>query len=89
MANISKAIRVFHTATQAEADAFAAVIPVLWDYPFNDTNYVINVSIEIQGAANAVYVSVTDVTPTGFTASTLAGYTAGDIVVVHAIASHV
>lgn len=91
MANISAIKKVSHVITVDEITAQGGTIPVLWDSPFYDTNYVVNYTIEFaQGAGTYIFPDgVTELKPNGFTAGwTIGDQVAGDIITVHAMASH-
>lgn len=96
MANISQIKKVTHVVTVAEVSG-AITIPVLWNSPFNDTNYVISWSIEIVKAGNAGVSqagyfpqAIENVTRNGFTAivDPFDPAVAGDTIAIHAMASH-
>lgn len=96
MANVSQVKKIKHVVTVAEVSGSIA-IPVLWDSPFNDTNYVISWSVEIVKAANpavsqAGYFpqAIENVTRNGFTAvvDPFDPAVAGDTIAIHAMASH-
>jgi hypothetical protein len=97
VANISQIKKKNHTVVAA-APSFVDSIEILWDSPFYDTNYDIDFSVEILTQSDQVttgfgasinVLSVTNVTPRGFTAKVECySAVAGDKWVIHAIASH-
>jgi hypothetical protein len=98
MANISQIKKIRYTITATDAINGYVLIPVLWKSPFNDTNYAMSVVIEsvtpnigvAQGFSGYSLESIIKVTSAGFTANigTYNTFVAGEVVVVHAIASH-
>jgi hypothetical protein len=95
MANISQIKKVSRVVTQDEFDNdFNIIIEVLWDSPFYDTNYVIALSADTSATvagSQAIYspLSVTNVTPQGFTAVLpQEGDSPVGTIVLHAMATH-
>lgn len=97
MANISQIKKIIRVVNQADITASNIVVPVLWDSPFNDTNYALSWTIEISKAADLAISAigyfpqtVTNVTRNGFTANInpFDPAVVGDTIVIHAIASH-
>lgn len=83
-----------HTMTQDEINQGWAVVDINWKSPFNDTNYAVTFSIENMGAIGQNYFEgdVHGLTAHGFHAIVFCFSpgvgTAGDEVIVHAMAMH-
>lgn len=99
MANISQIKRVIHVLTQADISAFAFAVPVLWDSPFNGTNYIVGVTVEVRqkqlqtvdfSAATYYVYNITNLSGAGFDVGVGYYYAAsvGDEIIVHAIGAH-
>jgi hypothetical protein len=89
MANISAIKKVFHTVTQAEIDAFIGFETVLWDSPFYDTNYTVSCLMELPDASvGFAILGISLLTPQGFTVKFSVNGSVGDVITIHAMASH-
>lgn len=94
MANVSAIKKVRHVVTQAEIDTGTLEVAILWDSPFYDTNYAVSFAVEAEKASNILkYASsnIGELSPAGFTTVVIldqALATAGDVIIIHALASH-
>lgn len=92
---IVKTKRVSHTITSPEVTAGFVRITATWDSPFQDMNYVVTCSLEVQAPADTSDFGISGFTrdQNGLTADVFfAGFTTnpplGTVMVLHAVAIH-
>lgn len=88
MANVSQIKKVSRTILAS--DPTIIDVPVLWDSPFNDTNYAVSCTLEVQKGLFTSYTvdSIHGMTRTGFLVNIFTQGSVGDVIVLHCMASH-